>query len=199
MTLTLTELFDYLKYNLGEDWQRNVLFIDYEKDADYWVYIYVPTLFEAVWHSQLREIADDFENRVVSADFINEYHYPDNYCDLDQKTWVNPMYKDLLIRGQTERPEVIANEILMRACRLKNAAAPSCEEFNEKLTTLEREALKAIRTKIADEGNISVVKMIQETDISRPIWTALLGKMKEFNFAEVENQGVKGTHIKFLN
>lgn len=199
MTLTLTELFDYLKYNLGEDWQRNVLFIDYEKDADYWIYIYVPTLFEAVWHSQLREIADDFENRVVSADFINEYHYPDNYCDLDQKTWVNPMYKDLLIRGQTERPEVIANEILMRACRLKNAAAPSSEEFNEKLTTLEREALKAIRRKIVDEGNISVVKMIQETDISRPIWTALLGKMKEFNFAEVENQGVKGTHIKFLN
>lgn len=199
MTLTLTELFDYLKYNLGEDWQRNVLFIDYEKDADYWIYVYVPNLFEAVWHSELREIADDFENRVVMADYINEYSYPDNYCDLDQKTWVNPMYKDLLIRGQTEKPAVIANEILMRACRLKNAATPSCEEFNEKLTTLEREALKAIRTKIADEGNISVVKMIQETDISRPIWTALLGKMKEFNFAEVENQGVKGTHIKFLN
>lgn len=199
MTLTLTELFDYLKYNLGENWQRNVLFIDYEKDADYWIYVYVPTLFEEVWRSELREIADDFENRVVMADYINEYHYPDNYCDLDQKTWVNPMYKDLLIRGQTEKPEVIANEILMRSCKLKSAAAPSREEFELKLTLLEETALETIFQKIGMEGNISVVKMIQETTISRPIWTSLLGKMKEFNFAEVENQGVKGTHIKFLN
>lgn len=199
MTLMLTELFDYLKYNLGEDWQRNVLFIDYEKDADYWIYVYVPTLFEAVWHSELREIPDDFENRVVMADYINEYSYPDNYCDLDQKTWVNPMYKDLLIRGQIEKPAVIANEILMRACKLKSAAAPSREEFESKLTLLEETALETIFQKIGMEGNISVVKMIQETTISRPIWTSLLGKMKEFNFAEVENQGVKGTHIKFLN
>ena len=104
----------------------------------------------------------------------------------------------MLEKGQKEENKAkIAEEIVMRSCRLKTAAALSREEFSTKLTTLEKEAFTWLREKIADEGNISIVKAIQETNISRPIWTALLGKMKEYNFAEVENQGMKGTRIKF--
>ena len=48
------------------------------------------------------------------------------------------------------------------------------------------------------EGNISISKILLETSISRPVFKNLLRKMEECNYAQIENQGVKGTYIKFL-
>ena len=75
---------------------------------------------------------------------------------------------------------------------------PHGEQFIEALTTSEEKAYKAIIEEIGDEGNISVVKMIQKTNLSRPVWTSLLQKMEKYNVAIIKNQGVKGTHIILL-
>ena len=72
------------------------------------------------------------------------------------------------------------------------------EEFFNALTTNENIAFEAIREEIGLSGNISVVKMIQKTNLSRPVWTSLLQKMEKYNIAIVKNQGVKGTYIEFM-
>jgi GTP-sensing pleiotropic transcriptional regulator CodY len=64
------------------------------------------------------------------------------------------------------------------------------------LTNNEQTAFEAIREEIGSSGNISVVKMIQKTSISRPVWTSLLAKMEKFGIAQVKSQGVKGTYIE---
>lgn len=195
--MTKEEFFKYFAARFGVDtWQRNILWFNEANDIDDMAFCYVPQHLEELFIRQ--EIPDDWNNSIVCVEFLNEYTLDDTY-KINDKMWINPIYKDLLEKGQKNPQDrgKIAEEIVMRACNLKNAAAPSCEEFNTKLTVLEKEALAWIRAKIQNEGNISVVKAIQETNISRPIWTALLSKMKEYNFAEVENQGVKGTRIKF--
>lgn len=69
-------------------------------------------------------------------------------------------------------------------------------DFYKALTDNEKNAFIAIRETIGLSGNISIVKMIQKTNISRPVWTSLLAKMEKFGIAQVKNQGVKGTYIE---
>lgn len=83
------------------------------------------------------------------------------------------------------------------------AASQNKEEniaaFKQDLTNNEFNALYCIVQKIGTlSGNISIVKMLQETPHSRPVYTNLLAKMTKHGVAEVVNQGVKGTYIKFL-
>ena len=70
------------------------------------------------------------------------------------------------------------------------------DDFYKSLTTNEEKAFAAIREEIGSSGNISVVKMIQKTNLSRPVWTSLLQKMEKYGVAIVKNQGVKGTYIE---
>lgn len=70
------------------------------------------------------------------------------------------------------------------------------EDFFKALTENEKIAFQSIREEIDLSGNISVVKMIQKTNISRPVWNSLLQKMEKYGVAQIKNQGVKGTHIE---
>lgn len=72
------------------------------------------------------------------------------------------------------------------------------KEFFNDLTVNENKAFFAIKEEIGSSGNISVVKMIQKTGLSRPVWTSLLQKMEKFGIAQIKNQGVKGTHIELV-
>ena len=70
------------------------------------------------------------------------------------------------------------------------------EDFYKALTDNEKNAFIAIREEIGLSGNISIVKMIQKTNLSRPVWNSLLTKMEKFGIAQIKNQGAKGTHIE---
>lgn len=74
-------------------------------------------------------------------------------------------------------------------------AGISVNDFYKALTINEKEAFLALRKEIDLSGTISIVKMIQKTNISRPVWTALLQKMEKFGIAHVEGHGAKGTYI----
>ena len=77
---------------------------------------------------------------------------------------------------------------------------PNYDKFFDALTSHELTAYRSIIDEIgSEEGNISIVKMIQKTNFSRPVFTSLLQKMEKYNVAIVKNQGVKGTHIIFIN
>ena len=70
------------------------------------------------------------------------------------------------------------------------------KDFYNALTDNEKNAFIAIKEEIGLSGNISIVKMIQKTNLSRPVWNSLLTKMEKFGIAQVKNQGAKGTHIE---
>lgn len=70
-------------------------------------------------------------------------------------------------------------------------------EFFNNITGTEKNAFEAIKKEIGKEGNITISKIVDKTNISRPVYTNLLNKMKTYNVAEVVNQGFKGTYIKF--
>lgn len=70
------------------------------------------------------------------------------------------------------------------------------EDFYKALTNNEKTAFVAIRETIGLSGNISIVKMIQKTNLSRPVWNSLLTKMEKFGIAQIKNQGAKGTYIE---
>lgn len=71
-------------------------------------------------------------------------------------------------------------------------------EFKKTMTDKEHHVLYTIFNEINQSGNVSVVKLVQKTGISRPVIDNLLSKLKTYGIAEVVNQGVKGTKITFL-
>lgn len=75
------------------------------------------------------------------------------------------------------------------------------EEFRNKLTDLEKQALTVILNNLADkyEGNISISQLVNMSTISRPVFKSVLDKMKANLIAEIENKGVKGTYIKIID
>lgn len=72
------------------------------------------------------------------------------------------------------------------------------EDFYKALTDNEKTAFIAIREAIGLSGNISIVKLIQQTNLSRPVWNSLLTKMEKFGIAQIKNQGAKGTHVEIV-
>lgn len=80
----------------------------------------------------------------------------------------------------------------------KESATDLTKDFYEALTDNEKIAFEAIKTEISSiSGYISVVKMIQKVNVSRPVFTNLLQKMEKFGIALVKNCGVKGTYIEW--
>ena len=78
---------------------------------------------------------------------------------------------------------------------LSNDTVCLIDDFLKAMTDNEKIAFQSIREEIGLSGNISVVKMIQKTGLSRPVFTSLLQKMEKYNVATVKSQGVKGTNI----
>lgn len=80
-------------------------------------------------------------------------------------------------------------------------SSSSCteEEFFEHLTNAETRAYQSIISEIQDEGNITISRLVDKHNISRPVYNNLLIKMKEYNVANVVNMGMKGTYIKITH
>ena len=49
------------------------------------------------------------------------------------------------------------------------------------------------------EGIVSISKLVEGGDYSRPVFKSVLNKMKDAEIAELTNMGVKGTHIKIID
>ena len=79
--------------------------------------------------------------------------------------------------------------------------AVQTEDFKNKLTDLEQQALVVILDNLADgyEGLISVSQLVASSNISRPVFKNVLQKMKDNLIAEIENKGVKGTYVKIID
>lgn len=67
------------------------------------------------------------------------------------------------------------------------------------LTEKEKQALKLILSKLENgEGIISITKLLEESEVSRPVFKNTLDKIERYYLAEITNMGVKGTKVKLL-
>lgn len=114
--------------------------------------------------------------------------------DQENKHW--DMLREFRLSGDVLLLKGFVQDAAAAALTLQDTDA--LKSFKDAMTSREYLALAAIIEEIYQEGNISVVKMVQKAGVSRPVFDNLLAKLKNHNIAEVANQGVKGTHIKFL-
>lgn len=76
----------------------------------------------------------------------------------------------------------------------------SAEEFLNKLTSMEKIALKVIMQYLNQgEGIVSISQLTEGSSISRPVFKSVLQKLKDMEIAEVTNMGVKGTYVKIID
>lgn len=96
--------------------------------------------------------------------------------------------------------ETMVTETIVEIMKIALTKSISANEFLEKLTPAEKDALKVIMTYINDgEGIVSISKLVEENNYSRPVFKGVLNKMKDMEIAELTNMGVKGTHIKIID
>ena len=96
--------------------------------------------------------------------------------------------------------ETMVTETIVEIMKIALTKSISADEFLDKLTPAEKDALKLIMTYIDNgEGIVSVSKLVAGGDYSRPVFKSVLNKMKDAEIAELTNMGVKGTHIKIID
>ena len=69
----------------------------------------------------------------------------------------------------------------------------------EKFTKTEEKALNVILNELGEkrEGNISISNLIEKSKISRPVFKNTLLKLEKNELAKIDNQGTKGTYVRF--
>lgn len=96
--------------------------------------------------------------------------------------------------------ETMIKNTIVEIIKIALTRTIDAKEFLSMLTPAEKGALKVIMNYITDgEGIVSVSKLVEENDYSRPVFKSVLNKMKDMEIAELTNMGVKGTQIKIID
>ena len=96
--------------------------------------------------------------------------------------------------------ETMVTETIVEIMKIALTKSISADEFLDMLTPAEQGALKDIMKNITEgEGVVSVSKLVEGGEYSRPVYKSVLTKMKDAEIAELTNMGVKGTHIKIID
>lgn len=96
--------------------------------------------------------------------------------------------------------EDLVTSVIVEIIKIALTRTIDKDEFLEILTDIERSALKYIMNNVIDgEGVVSISQLINESQISRPVFKSVLQKMKDVEIAEINNMGVKGTQIKIID
>lgn len=129
-----------------------------------------------------------------------------NYLIFEEVTikTVNPIYSNIynkyfsIANKELNKQGII--ELIKAADFQFNKKQNPYSTFIESLTKNERDALSAVLSNLnkEKEGYVSIVKLVEQTKISRPVFKNLFIKMEKNNIAEIVNSGVKGTYIKIL-
>ena len=96
--------------------------------------------------------------------------------------------------------ETMVTETIVEIMKIALTKSISADEFLSMLTPAEQGALKIIMEHVTDgEGVVSISKLVEGGDYSRPVFKSVLNKMKDAEIADLTNMGVKGTHIKIID
>ena len=169
----------------------------------------IPTEEELYNNSPLPLTAIDIRTLV---DFINNKNTFIYEWLLSPYKIINPKYEylfnqDLLNTIQllflNNNKDIINNiKNIIKQIIIKYFDSPTQEqELLSIITDTERKALKYIIEDFNNnsEGDIKVSQATLKYNISTSVFRTLFYKLKDYNVAEIDSRGVKGTHIKFNN
>ena len=127
---------------------------------------------------------------------------------------INPMYQKQMLKIRTELSKnLLGSKSWMEGNTINIFAEGWTKLFDhylqfrdgvqdkifKSLTKTEEKALIYTLEEIGDEGILSISKAINDSGISRPVFTSMLDKLDRYKGAEVKNMGVKGTYINFYD
>ena len=125
---------------------------------------------------------------------------------------INPKYKNIINDEFftylkiiiIDNDEIIVNKVknIIKDFIINNINQKSKEQ--EILKILTKTELKVLKYIIKDfnqqsEGDIKVNQATEQYNISTSVFRTLFYKLKEYQIAEIDSRGVKGTHITFKN
>ena len=132
---------------------------------------YLESINKGEFEPDIKELKDDYMEILSKAKNM--------ICNYEAETY----FKDFI-------------KIVITKANQDNIRVANILEF---LTDKEKQALSIILSKLENgEGTISISKLLEESDISRPVFKSTLNKIEKYYIAEVTNMGVKGTNIKLL-
>ena len=132
---------------------------------------YLESISKGEFEPDIKELKNDYMEILSKAKNM--------MCHYDAETY----FKDFI-------------KIVITKANQDNIRVANILEF---LTDKEKQALSIILSKLENgEGTISISKLLEESDISRPVFKSTLNKIEKYYIAEITNMGVKGTNIKLL-
>lgn len=103
------------------------------------------------------------------------------------------------LENHPEQEEMVKTTIL-EIMKIALTKTISTKDFLHSLTDTEKEALKMLMHYLEmGEGVVSISQLVEQCNISRPVFKSTLQKMKDMEIAEINNQGMKGTYIKIID
>ena len=139
------------------------------------------------------------KNTIAIELFLSPYKIINNKYEeiLNNEIFIN---KELLFLS--ENATLIDNiKKSIKNIILQSFDLPSQEgEFIKQLTKTEKKVLLNIINDFNNnEGDIIVSQATEKYNVSTPVFRTLFYKLKEYQIANVDSRGVRGTHIKFNN
>lgn len=133
---------------------------------------YLQSIKSGMFTPDLEEIKKDLHNMIIRADKFERH---------------------------PEREEMVKSTVI-EIVKIALTRTIGVDEFLQKITPAEKEALKIVMTFLdRGEGFVSISQVVDEYNISRPVFRSLLQKMKDLEIAEIDNKGVKGTYVKIID
>lgn len=125
---------------------------------------------------------------------------------------INPKYKDYINDEFftylkiiiLDNDEIIINKMKNIIKNIIQISINNISKEQELLNILTKTEIKVLSYIIRDfnglnEGDIKVSQATEQYNISTSVFRTLFYKIKEYNVAEIDSRGVKGTHIVFKN
>ena len=148
-------------------------------------------IFMTLFKENNKILKEMFLSKYIKINDIYEKEYHDLFLNkellflLENKDNVLKIFKENIIRTIKKSFNIPSNETL----------------FIHRITSTEKKVLNIIINELNDkpEGDIIISQLINKYNISRPVFTSLFYKLKNYNIATIDNRGVKGAHIIFNN
>lgn len=143
---------------------------------------------------------------IIDIRYLYEYIHKQDNLVLEslssQNRYINPIYQsifdtNILLQDNLSNTQQMIYNII----HLDNKQKSKEEIFFKNLTALEEKALKYICNTLDTTNNpyLIISQLVMNSNISRPVFTTLLNKIKHFDIGTVERKGVKGTYVAFQN
>lgn len=114
---------------------------------------------------------------------------------------VETVRKQELTENEIEGIDSVLEDI-MRDCLLTDLGVDTpqvlLDDIVEDLTHREKQAIKNIFIRTGMKGRVSIKKLTEETELSRPVYQNVINKLREHQIIKTKNRGQCGLEIEFL-